>query len=326
MGILIDKNTKVIVQGITGKHGSFHTQMMRAYGTNIVAGVTPGKGGQKISCIPVYNTVKEALKKHEAQWSAIFVPAPHAKDAAIEALDAGLNIVIITENIPVFDTLEILSKAEEKKKKVIGPNCPGITSVGESKIGIMPNHIFKKGDVGVLSRSGTLTYEIIYQLTKKGIGQSIAAGIGGDQITGMDFIDMLKLLEKDKNTKKIVLIGEIGGEAEIRAAEYIKKHIKKQVVAFIAGRSAPPGKKMGHAGAIISGNKETAQAKIDSLRKAGVKVAMLPSEIPKLLKERKKKLKDKKTEKTSICLAFFNIITSSGFLLRNSRRHRQCSS
>ncbi|MBI4738551.1 succinate--CoA ligase subunit alpha [Candidatus Woesearchaeota archaeon] len=285
MGILINKKTRSIVQGITGKHGSFHTRLMRAYGTNIVAGVTPGKGGREVETVPVYNTVKEALRNHQAEWSVIFVPAPFAKSAAFEALNAGLHIVIITENIPILDSLQIMWRAKQLKRVVIGPNCPGITSVDECKLGIMPNHIFTQGDVGVVSRSGTLTYEIIHQIARGGLGQTTAVGIGGDPIGGVDFVDILERFEHDVATKRIVLIGEIGGDFEVRAADYIKEHVTKPVVAYIAGQTAPPGKRMGHAGAIITGNRATAQAKIDALRKAGVPVAKLPSEVVRLLKK-----------------------------------------
>jgi len=271
MSVIINKNTKVIVQGITGQQGSFHTKLMKEYGTTIVAGVTPGKGGQFFEGIPVFNSVREALEKHKADFTINFVPAKFAKTAALDALDSKLNSVIITEGIPILDSIEIMKNAKEKKLAVIGPNCP--------------SHIFKKGNIGLVSRSGTLTYEIIDQLTKNNLGQSTAIGIGGDPIIGVDFIKALELFEKDKETKKIVLIGEIGGDAEERAAEFIKKNVSKKVVAYIAGRTAPPGKRMGHAGAIISGNAGTADSKIKALENAGVKVAKLPSEVVSLLKE-----------------------------------------
>jgi succinyl-CoA synthetase alpha subunit len=283
MSIIIDKNTKVIVQGITGQQGSFHTKLMLDYGTNVVAGVTPGKAGQKVHGIPVYNSVKDALDKHEADFSVLFVPARFAKDAAIEALSNNLGVVFITENTPIHDTLLVVRAANKNKKRLIGPNCPGVITPGEAKLGIMPNHIFKKGDVGVVSRSGTLTYEIINELSRNDIGQSTVIGIGGDAVIGTNFIDALKLFENDKDTKKIVLIGEIGGDQEEKAAEFISKNVTKKVVAYIAGLTAPEGKRMGHAGAIISGDSGTAESKIKAFEKAGVKVAKLPSEVRGLL-------------------------------------------
>jgi len=255
MSILINKKTKVIIFGITGRQGSFHTKQMLAFGTNIVAGVTPGKGGQKVEGVPVYNSVKEALKKHKANWAALFVPAPFAKEAAEDALNNGLHTVIITEGLPQHDAVHIMGVAKKKRKIVLGPNCPGLCSVEECKIGIMPNQIFKKGHVGIISRSGTLTYEIVHQLSMSGMGQTTTIGIGGDPVIGLHFIDALKLFAKDKNTKKIVIVGEIGGDLEERTAREIRKITKKKVVAYIAGRTAPPGKRMGHAGAIISGKK-----------------------------------------------------------------------
>jgi len=285
MSILINKQTKVIVQGITGNQGSFHTNLMKAYGTQIVAGVTPGKQGQLVEDIPVYNTIEEALKEHEADYSIIFVPAKFTKAAAIEALNNNLNIVIITEGVPIHDTIEIMKLAKEKDLIVIGPNCPGMITPEESKLGIMPGHIFKKGEVGMISRSGTLTYEIINELTRNNIGQSSVIGIGGDQIIGFNFIDALKHLENDDDTKKIVMIGEIGGNLEEKAAEFIKDNVTKPVVAYIAGKTAPKGKTMGHAGAIISGKSGTAESKTAALEKANVKVANLPSEIVKLLNQ-----------------------------------------
>ncbi|MBT5023220.1 succinate--CoA ligase subunit alpha [Candidatus Woesearchaeota archaeon] len=279
----LTKETGIIVQGITGKHGSFHTKFMKEYGSNIVAGVTPGKQGQEVEGIPVYNSVADALKNHKAQWSIIFVPARFAKAAAIEAIGANLNIVMITEGIPVHDSMDILNKAKEKNLVVLGPNCPGFIRPDHCKIGIMPGHIFKSGNVGVVSRSGTLTYEIINQMTAKGIGQSTVVGIGGDPLIGTDFIDALKFFQDDPNTEKIVLIGEIGGDAEERAAEFIKENISKPVIAYIVGRTAPEGKKMGHAGAIISGSSGSAKSKINKLREAKVKVAKLPSGVIELL-------------------------------------------
>lgn len=283
MSILINKFTKVIVQGITGNQGSFHTKLMKQYGTNIVAGVTPGKAGQKIENIPVYNTVKQALKKHKADFSIAFVPAKFIKDAAFEALQNNLNLIIITEGIPVHDTLEIVNAFKKKKKILIGPNCPGLITPEESKIGIIPGYVCKKGDVGIVSRSGTLTYEISNELTKNNIGQSTIIGIGGDPVVGLDMIKVLKLFEKDPETKKIILVGEIGGDIEERAAEYIKNNISKKVIAFIAGKTAPKGKRMGHAGAIIEGETGTFESKIKALKKANIKIAELPSDIPKFL-------------------------------------------
>lgn len=284
MGILIDKGTKVIVQGITGNQGTFHAGLMQEYGTDIVAGVTPGKAGEKVNEIPVYNTVKDALVEHKASWSVIFVPARFAKDASFEAIGAGLNIVIITENIPLHDNIAIQAAAAKKGCVVVGPNTAGLTTVGECKLGIMPNHIFKPGRIGVVSRSGTLTYEIVDELTRSGLGESTVVGIGGDMVIGTDFIDALRLFEKDTKTEAVVLIGEIGGDLEERAAEFVKQNMSKRVVAYIAGRTAPEGKRMGHAGAIISGSAGTAESKTAALEAAGIPVAKLPSEIINLLK------------------------------------------
>lgn len=284
MPILINKNTRFIIQGITGTQGSFHAKLMQEYAAKaLTAGVTPGKGGQEIHEIPVYNSVKEALDKHEATWSAIFVPAAKVKDAAKEALENGLNLVIISEHVPVLDTIKIVEMAQEENLHVVGPNCPGIITPEEIKIGIMPDHVFRKGKVGVVSRSGTLTYEIVDSLTKVGIGQSTVIGIGGDPIVGMDFTDILPLFEKDSETEKIVLIGEIGGDNEERAARYIKDNISKPVVAYIAGKTAPVGKTMGHAGALISGKSGTAESKIKALQEVGTKVAVLPSLVAEFL-------------------------------------------
>lgn len=285
MGILIGKDTRVIVQGITGTQGTFHSKLMQEYGTTIVGGVTPGKGGRKVNKIPVYNTMKEALAEHKASWSVLFVPARFAKDAALEAIKEGLNLVIVTENIPLHDNIAIHAAARKKGRIVVGPNTAGLTTVGECKLGIMPNHIFKPGKVGVVSRSGTLTYEIVNELTRSGLGESTVVGIGGDMVIGTDFTDALRLFEKDKKTKAVVLIGEIGGDLEERAAEFIQQHMTKKVVAYIAGRTAPKGKRMGHAGAIISGSSGTAESKIKALESAGIKVAQLPSEIVKLLQD-----------------------------------------
>lgn len=285
MSILIHKKTRVLVQGITGHQGSFHTRQMLEFGTKIVAGVTPGKGGREVERIPVYNTVREAVKEHAPDWSVLFVPALFAKMAALEALENHLHIILITEHLPVHDAMEIIQIARKKKLRVLGPNCPGLCSVGESKIGIMPNYIFKKGNIGIVSRSGTLTYEIVHTLTSAGFGQSTVVGIGGDPLIGSDFIDILPLFEKDNATKKIVLVGEIGGDAEERAANYIREHVSKPVVAYLAGRTAPEGKTMGHAGAIIEGTTGTFQHKIQAFRKEGIAVANLPSEMVTLLKK-----------------------------------------
>jgi succinyl-CoA synthetase alpha subunit len=285
LGIIIGKNTRAIVQGITGTQGSFHTKLMLEYGTKIVAGTSPGKGGVQIHGIPVYDTVEEAKEKHSANASIIFVPAPFAADAALEALENGIKtIVIITEHIPIKDAVNVMAYAKDINATIIGPNTPGIITPRESKLGIMPTHIFKQGNIGMVSRSGTLTYEIAAGLTKKNSGQSTCLGLGGDPITGLNFIDALKIFEKDPQTKAIVLIGEIGGNLEELAAEYIAKNkYPKPVVAFIAGRSAPPGKRMGHAGAIVMGKAGTAESKIEKLKNAGVKVAEKPNDVPELL-------------------------------------------
>jgi len=281
MGIIVDKNTKAIVQGITGTQGSFHTKLMLEYGTQIVAGVTPGKGGTTVHGVPVYDTVEEALERHPANASIIFVPAPFAADAALEALENGIKtVVIITEHIPIKDAINVMAYAQQVGATVIGPNTPGIITPGECKLGIMPAHIFKSGSVGMVSRSGTLTYEIAASLTKKQLGQSTCIGLGGDPIVGLNFIDVLKLFKKDQQTEAIALIGEIGGNLEELAADYIaKEKYPKPVVAFIAGRSAPPGKRMGHAGAIIMGKAGTAESKIEAFKKVGVEVAEKPSDV-----------------------------------------------
>ena len=286
MAVVIDNKTRLVVQGITGYQGQFHSQAMRDFGTHVVAGTSPGKGGQKVNDIPVFETVKEAATESKANTSCIFVPAPFCKDAALEAIDAGMKtIVIITEHVPVHDAIHIVSVARAKGITVIGPNCPGVASPGKAKVGILPSKIFKQGDVGVVSKSGTLTYEIVNAITESGHGQSTCVGIGGDRVSGTDFIDILELFEKDKQTKKIVLVGEIGGTAEEEAAAFIKSSVKKPVVAYIAGRTAPPGKRMGHAGAIIARGRGTAESKIKALEAAGVRVAQLPTDVPKLLSE-----------------------------------------
>jgi len=276
MAILVNEDTKVLVQGITGKEGTFHTKQMLSYGTKIVAGVTPGKGGQEIEGVPVFNTVEEAVKETGANASVIFVPAPFAPDAIYEATSAGIKLIVcITEGIPTFDMMKVKRYLEEHPDvTLIGPNCPGLIAPPfKCKLGIMPGHIHTPGSIGVVSRSGTLTYEIDYQLTLAGLGQTTCVGIGGDAIPGSSFIDILKLFNEDEETKGVVMVGEIGGTAEEEAAIYIKKYFKKPVIAFIAGRTAPPGKRMGHAGAIISGGQGTAESKIKALREAGIFVA-----------------------------------------------------
>jgi len=286
LGIIIDKNTRAIVQGITGTQGSYHAKLMLEYGTRIVAGTSPGKGGSKVHGIPVYDTVEEALKSRSVNASIVFVPAPFAADAALEALDNGIKtVVIITEHIPIKDAVDLMVFARQAGAIVIGPNTPGIITPGECKLGIMPSHIFESGGVGMISRSGTLTYEIAAGLTKEHLGQSTCFGLGGDPITGLNFADGLRMFKGDSQTKAVVLVGEIGGNLEELAAEYIiEEKYPKTVVAFIAGRSAPAGKRMGHAGAIITGKSGTAESKIEAFEKAGVKVAEKPSDVAKLLR------------------------------------------
>ena len=287
MSILINKNTRLIVQGITGRDGGFHASKMKAYGTKVVGGTSPGKAGQQVYGIPVFNTVRDAVIETKANTSVIFVPAPFAKDAMMEAADAGIKLIIcITEGVPTLDVVEAYHYIKTKGAKLIGPNCPGLITPDESIVGIMPTMIFKKGKTGVISRSGTLTYEVVYNLTAAGMGQSTAVGVGGDPIVGLYYIDLLEMFENDPETDSIALIGEIGGDAEEQAAEYIKNHVTKPVAAFIAGQQAPPGKQMGHAGAIISSGKGTAAEKIAAFEAAGVPVANEPSEIPELLKSR----------------------------------------
>lgn len=284
MGVFVNKDTKVIVQGITGSTAAFHTKQMLEYGTEIVAGVTPGKGGEKVEGVPVYNTVSEAVAATGANASVIYVPAPFAADAILEAADAELDLVIcITEHIPVLDMVKVKRYLEGKKTRLIGPNCPGVITADECKIGIMPGYIHKKGHIGVVSRSGTLTYEAVHQLTKAGIGQTSAVGIGGDPVNGTDFIDVLKAFNEDSETHAVIMIGEIGGNAEEEAARWVKANMKKPVVGFIGGRTAPPGKRMGHAGAIISGGKGTADEKIRVMNECGIKVADTPSVIGETL-------------------------------------------
>ena len=285
MAILVEKNTRAVVQGITGSQGMFHTKLMLEYGTKIVAGVTPGKGGTNVYGVPVYDTVSEAVDVHKADASIIFVPASFAKDAALEAANSGLSpIVLITEGIPVRDTIELLAVTRLRKTVLIGPNTPGVITAGECKLGIMPAHVFSKGSIGLVSRSGTLTYEIAAGLTKSGLGETTCIGIGGDPIVGLTFIDLLEMFRSDQDTKAVALIGEIGGNAEEQAAEYIRRaSYPKPVAAYIAGRTAPPGKRMGHAGAIISGRTGTADSKIEALREAGVHVAEKPADVARLL-------------------------------------------
>lgn len=301
MSIFINKKTKLLVQGITGRDGSFHAKSMKSYGTDVVGGVTPGKGGTKVSGIPVFNTVEEAVAKTKANTSVIYVPPAFAVDAIYEAVDAGIKVIVcITEGVPANEMMKVYGYVKEKGARLIGPNCPGLISVDESKVGIMPGTIVKKGNVGVVSRSGTLTYEAIWALTCEGMGQTTCVGIGGDQVIGTNFIDCLEAFEADKATKAIVMIGEIGGSDEEEAAKYIKKNVTKPVVSFIAGQTAPPGKRMGHAGAIISGGSGLAADKIKALNAVGIPVAYSPTEIPGLLKELMKKKSAKKTAKKAV--------------------------
>jgi succinyl-CoA synthetase alpha subunit len=286
MSILIDKNTRLVVQGITGRDGAFHSTKMKTYGTNVVAGTSPGKAGDLVEGVPVFNTVKDAVNETGANTSVIFVPAPFAKDAMMEAANAGIGLIIcITEGVPTLDVVEAYDYIKKKGAKLIGPNCPGLISPDKSMVGIMPTMIFKQGSTGVISRSGTLTYEVVYNLTANGMGQSTAVGVGGDPVVGLYYQELLNMFENDPETDSIALIGEIGGDAEEKAAGYIKNHITKPVVAFIAGQQAPPGKQMGHAGAIISSGSGTAAEKIAAFKEAGVPVANEPSLIPKLLKQ-----------------------------------------
>ena len=287
MSILIDKKTRLVVQGITGRDGAFHSTKMKAYGTNVVGGTSPGKAGELVDGVPVFNTVKDAVYETGANTSVIFVPAPFAKDAMMEAADAGISLIIcITEGVPTLDVVEAHNFIKKKGANLIGPNCPGLISPEKSMVGIMPTMIFKKGSTGVISRSGTLTYEVVYNLTANGMGQSTAVGVGGDPVVGLYYQELLSMFENDPETDSIALIGEIGGDAEEQTAEYIKNNITKPVVAFIAGQQAPPGKQMGHAGAIISSGAGTAAEKIAAFKTAGVPVANEPSMIPELLKRK----------------------------------------
>ena len=300
MSIFIDKKTKVIVQGITGRDGSFHAKQMKKYGTNVVAGVTPGKGGSKVAGIPVFNTMQDAMAKVKANTSVIYVPPPFAVDAIYEAVSAGIKLVVcVTEGVPANDMMKVAPFVKANGARLIGPNCPGLISPDQSKVGILPGTIVKKGNIGVISRSGTLTYEAIWALTLEGLGQTTCVGIGGDQVIGTNFIDCLAAFEADKATKGIVMIGEIGGSDEEEAAVYIKKNLTKPVVSFIAGQAAPPGKRMGHAGAIVSGGSGTAEGKIKALNAAGIPVAGSPTELPALMKEAFKKAKAKAAKKAA---------------------------
>lgn len=314
MAIFIDKKTRLVVQGITGRDGSFHAEQMKKYGTNVVAGVTPGKAGTKVAGIPVFNSVLEAVQKTKANTSVIYVPPSYAVDSIYEAADAGIKTIIcITEGVPADDMMKVYHYLKKRGVRMIGPNSPGLISPGLSKVGIIPGTICKRGNIGVVSRSGTLTYEIIFALSAAGMGQSTCIGIGGDQVIGTNFIDVLEAFENDSATKGVVMIGEIGGSDEEEAAAYIKRNMSKPVVGFIAGRTAPPGKRMGHAGAIISGSSGTAADKVAALNRVGIPIAVSPMEVPKLLTEKMKKvtkgaakkaagkkLKSKKTSKKSI--------------------------
>lgn len=300
MSILVDKNTKLVVQGITGDEGSFHTKQMIDYGTKVVAGVTPGKGGTLFNnSIPIYNTVEEAVKEKKANTSVIFVPPAFAADAILEAAYAGIKVIVcITEGIPARDMVSVYNSIRSKDVRLIGPNCPGIISPGKAKIGIMPGFIHQEGKIGVVSRSGTLTYEAVKQLSDVKLGQSTCVGIGGDPVIGSTFTDIIKLFNEDDHTKGIVMIGEIGGTAEEQAAEFIKKNVKKPVVGFIAGRTAPPGRRMGHAGAIISGGKGTAAEKMAAMKKAGIHVVESPAEIGTTMLKAIENLRSKKAKPT----------------------------
>ncbi len=286
MSILVDKNTRVVVQGITGKEGSFHTGQMIAYGTKVVAGVTPGKGGTEYDGVPIFDTVAEAVKETGANASVIYVPPPFAADAIMEAADAGLALTVcITEGIPALDMVRAFDYLRDRATRLLGPNCPGIISPGKCKIGIMPAHIHAEGRIGVVSRSGTLTYEAVHQLTTLGLGQSTAIGIGGDPVIGTNFVDALKLFQEDTETDAVVMIGEIGGTAEELAAEFVRDHMTKPVIGFIAGQTAPPGRRMGHAGAIIAGGKGTAAEKMAAMQAAGIHVVKSPADIGVKIKQ-----------------------------------------
>ena len=285
MSIWLDSKSKIVIQGITGKNGQFHSKQMIDYGTKLVGGVTPGKGGQETLGLPIWNTVSEAVDVG-ANVSCVFVPPAFAADAIMESADSGIKLIVgITEGIPALDMVKVKKYISSKDVRLIGPNCPGIITPGESKVGIMPGHIHRRGDVGIISRSGTLTYEAVNQVTEKGLGQSTCVGIGGDPVNGTDFVDCLEAFENDKHTKSIIMIGEIGGNAEETAADYVKEYVSKPVVGFIAGRTAPPGKRMGHAGAIISGGKGTAREKMKAMERAGIHVTENPAELGKTLED-----------------------------------------
>ena len=288
MSVFIDNGTKLVIQGITGRDGSFHAKQMMEYGTKVVAGVTPGKGGQRFEeQVPIFNTVADAVRETGANTSVIYVPPPFAADAMMEAADAGVQLIVcITEGVPVLDMTRVYPYVKEKGARLIGPNCPGLITPGESKVGIIPGRICTPGSIGVVSRSGTLTYEVVYQLTRAGLGQSTCVGIGGDPINGTNFIDVLRAFEADPKTKAVAMMGEIGGTDEQEAAEFVKEHMSKPVVGFIAGQTAPPGRRMGHAGAIISGSSGTAAEKIQAFKDAGMGVAQRPLDFVKLLQER----------------------------------------
>ena len=286
MSIFVDNNTRLVVQGITGRDGSFHTTQMLKYGTKVVAGVTPGRGGQEVEGVPVFNSVSEAVKKTNANTSVIFVPAKFAADAIYESIDAGIKLIVcISEGIPTIEMVKVVAYLKDKDCRLIGPNSPGVVSPDNTKVGILPGHIFKKGSVGVISRSGTLTYEIVDHVTKAGLGQSTCLGIGGDPVIGTKFIECLELFAKDKDTEAVVVVGEIGGRDEQDTAAYIKQHFNKPVFGFIAGKTAPPGKRMGHAGAIIAGTAGTAAEKIKAFEENGIKVGETPADVARLLKE-----------------------------------------
>ncbi len=299
MSILVDKKTRLVVQGITGSEGSFHTGQMVEYGTKVVAGVTPGKGGAKFENIPIFDTIEEAVVEQKANTSVIFVPPAFAADAILESANAGIKVIIcVTEGIPAADMIKVYNSIKKKDVVLIGPNCPGVISPGKAKVGIMPGFIHKKGTIGVVSRSGTLTYEAVKQLVDSGLGQSTAVGIGGDPVIGSSFTKIIKMFNEDDATEGIVMIGEIGGTAEEEAAAYIKKNVKKPVVGFIAGRTAPPGRRMGHAGAIISGGKGTAAEKIASMKKAGIKISESPANIGRTMLKALQKVEKKSTKKS----------------------------
>jgi len=299
MSILVDKKTRLVVQGITGSEGSFHTGQMVEYGTKVVAGVTPGKGGAKFENIPIFDTIEEAVVEQKANTSVIFVPPAFAADAILESANAGIKVIIcVTEGIPAADMIKVYNSIKKKDVVLIGPNCPGVISPGKAKVGIMPGFIHKKGTIGVVSRSGTLTYEAVKQLVDSGLGQSTAVGIGGDPVIGSSFTKIIKMFNEDDATEGIVMIGEIGGTAEEEAAAYIKKNVKKPVVGFIAGRTAPPGRRMGHAGAIISGGKGTAAEKIASMKKAGIKISESPADIGRTMLKALQKVEKKSTKKS----------------------------